>query len=84
MLRQRFGQHPGQRRVVELHAIHEIRGERRPQNLAHVGMVVAQAGKALAGMEVEISATRGVIEVRPLRRDVVLVEAEDPQHVDER
>jgi hypothetical protein len=47
-------------------------------------VVVAQTGEALTGMEVEIGATRGVVEVRPLRRDVLLVEAEDPQHVDKR
>ena len=83
-LRQRLGEHAGQRRVVDLHAVDEVRGERRLQDVAHVGMVVTEAGEPLAGVEVEIRATRGVVEVGPLRRDVLLVEAEDPQHVDER
>ena len=29
-LRQRLGEHAGQRRVVDLHAVHEVGGERRP------------------------------------------------------
>ena len=82
--RQRLGEHAGQRRVVELHAVDEIGGERRLQHLAHIGMVVAEAGEALAGMEVEIGAPVGVVEVGAPRRRVRLVEAEDPQHVDER
>ena len=35
-------------------------------------------------MEVEIGASGGVVEVGPLRRGVVLVEAENAQHVDKR
>src|SRR2546423_1603955 len=47
-------------------------------------MVVAQTGEALAGVEVEICAPVAVVEVGPLRRRVLLVKAEDPQHVDQR
>src|SRR4051794_1911155 len=47
-------------------------------------MVVAQAGEALAGVEVEIRAPGGVVEIGPLRRRVLPVEAEDPQHADQR
>ena len=83
-LRERLGEHPGERRVVELHAVDEVRGERRLQHLAHVGVVVAEAREALAGVEVEVGAAGGVVEVGALRGDVLLVEAEDPQHVDER
>ena len=83
-LRELFGQHAGQRRIVELHTIHEIRSKCGPQDVAHVGMVVTQTSEALTGMEVEISATRGIVEVGPLCRYVLLVEAEDPQHVDDR
>ena len=75
---------PGERRVVDLHAVEEVRRERRLQHLAHVGMVVAEAREALAGVEVQVGAPVGVVEVGALRRDVLLVEAEDPQHVDER
>ena len=57
-LGERLGEHPGQRRVVDLHAVDEVGGERRLQHLAHVGMVVAEAGEALAGVEVEVRAAR--------------------------
>src|SRR5205823_1667144 len=83
-LRQLLREHAGQRRVVDLHTVDEVRLERGPQDVAHVRVVVTQTCEALAGMEIEISATRGVVEVRPLGRRVLLVEAEDPQHVDER
>jgi len=69
---------------VELDAVYEIRIERGPQDVAHVGMVVPQTGEALAGMEVEIGAPGGVVQIRPLRRRVLLVEAEDPQYLDQR
>ena len=65
-LRERLGEHAGQRRVVDLHAVDQVRGERRLQHLAHVGMVVAEAREALAGVEVEIRAPVGVVEVGAL------------------
>ena len=79
-----FGEHSGQRRIVKLHAVDEVRVERRAQDLAHVGMVMPEAREALARVEVEIRPPRGVVQIRPLGRDVLLVEAEDPEHVDER
>ncbi len=74
---ERLGEHAGERRVVDLDAVDEVGGERRLQHVAHVGMVVAEAGEALAGVEVEVGAAVGVVEVGAPRRGVVLVEAED-------
>ena len=82
--RKLLGQDPGQHRIVDLHAIDQIRRERGLQCGAHVGMVMAEAREALAGVKIEIRAARPVVEVGPPRRAVRLVEAEDPQHVDER
>jgi hypothetical protein len=48
---------------VDLHPVDQIRGERRLQDRAYVGMVVAEAGEPLAGVEVEIRATRGVVQI---------------------
>jgi hypothetical protein len=70
--------------MVYLDTVEEVCGEDGVQDLAHIGMVVPEAGEPFAGVEVEIGATRGVVEVGALRRLVLLVEAEDPQHVDER
>ena len=78
-----LGEHARQRRVVQLDAVDEIGGQRGLQDLADSGMVVAQAREALAGVEVEVGAPGGVVEVGALSGDVLLVEAEDPQHVDQ-
>ncbi len=83
-LRERLREHACERRVVDLHAVDEVRVERGMQRLANVGVVVAEARKSLAGVEVEVGATCGVVQVGPSRGAVLLVEAEDPQHVDER
>jgi hypothetical protein len=77
-------EHAGQRRVVQLNAVDEIGRERGSQNILHVGVIVAQTGEALAGVEVEVLAAVGVIEAGPRGGHVLPVEAEDPQHVDER
>ncbi len=69
---------------MDLHAVGEVGGERRAQHVAHVGVVVAEAREALAGVHVEVRAPGRVVEVGALRRRVLLVEAEDPQDVDER
>ena len=52
---------------MDLDAVEQIRRERRMQHVAHVGMVVAEAGEALAGVEVQVRATGCVIEIGPLR-----------------
>lgn len=69
---------------MDLHAVDEVLRERGLQYLAHFGMVVAEAREALAGVEVEVRATVGVVEIRAARGHVVLVKAEDAEHVDER
>ena len=75
---------PASGRVVDLHAVGETRGERRLEHSADVGVVVAEAREALAGVEVEMGAAAGVVEVGAARRDVLAVEAEDREHVDQR
>ena len=70
-LRQLLGEHAGQHRIVDLDAVDEVRGERRLQHLADVGVVVAEAREPLAGVHVEVRATVGVVEVRALGRDVL-------------
>src|SRR5436190_12919073 len=47
-------------------------------------MVVTQARESLPRVEVEIGPAGGVVDAGAARRGVRLVEAEDPQHVDER
>ena len=69
---------------MDLDAVKEIAVERRLQHRPHVRMVVAEAGEALAGVHVEVLAPGGVVEVGAAGGDVLLVEPEDPQHVDER
>jgi hypothetical protein len=47
---------------VNLHAIHEVRVERGGEDGPHVGMAVTEARETLAGVEVEVGATSGVVE----------------------
>ncbi|HEY7629334.1 MAG TPA: aminotransferase class III-fold pyridoxal phosphate-dependent enzyme, partial [Thermoleophilaceae bacterium] len=63
--RERLREHPGQRREVDLHAVDEVGRERGLQHLAHVRVVVAETREALAGMEVEVRAAGGVVQVGP-------------------
>ena len=69
---------------MQLDTIHQVCEQRRAQHLAHIGMVVTQAGEPLAGVEVKITAAAGVVQIRTSRRSILLVESEDPQHIDER
>ena len=60
-LGQRLGEHPGQHRVVDLDPVDQFGVERRLEHLADVGVVVAEAGEPLAGVEVEVRAPRAVV-----------------------
>src|ERR1700733_13185670 len=80
-LRKRLREHARERRVMDLHAIDEVPGKRRLQDLANVRMVVAEARKALAAMQVQISATCSVIQIRAPRRHILRIEAKDAKHV---
>ena len=82
--RQCLRQHAGQRRVMNLDAVHEVRGEGGRESVADIGMVVSKAREPLAGVEVEVGTPGSVVQIRPLRGHVLLVEPEDPKHVDER
>ena len=82
-LHQRLRQHPGERRVVDLHAVGEAGRERRLQHRPDVGVVVAEAREALAGVEVQVGAPVRVVEVGAAGGHVLPVEPEDREHVDE-
>src|SRR2546421_23109 len=58
---QLLGEHPGQRRVVDLHARWEVCSQRRLEHVADVEVVVAEAREALARVEVEIGAAVFVV-----------------------
>ncbi len=69
---------------MDLDAVDEVGVERRVQHVADVRVVVPEAREALAGVHVEVRASVDVVEVGAARGRVLLVEAEDPQDVDER
>ena len=80
----RLREHAGEHRVVQLHAVDQVRVERRVQHGADVGVAVAEAGEALAAVHVEVRAPILVVEVGAAGRAVRLVEAEDAKHLDQR
>ena len=69
---------------MDLHPVDQVSVERRLQHGAHLGMVVSEARKPLAGVKIEVGAAVAVVEVGALGRPIGPVEAEDPQHVNER
>jgi hypothetical protein len=68
---------------VDLDTVEQVRLQHRPHDVAHLGVVVAEAGEALAGVEVEVGPAGCVIQMRTLRVGVALVEPDDSQYLDE-
>ena len=69
---------------MQLDAVYQVCREARAEDVPHGRMVVTQTRESLSGVEIEIGPAGGVVEIRPMRRDEVLVVAEDSQDVDER